>query len=37
MGSRLQNILVASAIISIMAEFTGDRFRSLVLANSPNV
>jgi hypothetical protein len=35
MGSRLQNILVASAIISIMAELQGDRFRSLVLANSP--
>jgi hypothetical protein len=35
MGSRLQNILVASAIISVMAELQGDRFRSLVLANSP--
>ncbi|MCZ8161875.1 MAG: DUF3086 domain-containing protein, partial [Microcystis sp. LE19-196.1B] len=35
MGSSLQNILVASAIISIMAELQGDRFRSLVLANSP--
>jgi Protein of unknown function (DUF3086) len=35
MGSRLQNILVASAIVSILAELQGDRFRSLVLANSP--
>ncbi|MEG3436877.1 DUF3086 domain-containing protein [Pannus brasiliensis CCIBt3594] len=35
MGSRLQNILVASAIISVLAELQGDRFRSLVLANSP--
>jgi prefoldin subunit 5 len=35
MGSRLQNILVASAAISILAELQGDRFRSLVLANSP--
>lgn len=35
MGSRLQNILVASAIIAVLAELQGDRFRSLVLANSP--
>ncbi|BAZ06987.1 DUF3086 domain-containing protein [Calothrix sp. NIES-3974] len=35
MGSRLQNILVASAIISIMNELYGDRLRVLVLANSP--
>jgi hypothetical protein len=35
MGSRLQNILVASAVMSILADLQGDRFRSLVLANSP--
>jgi hypothetical protein len=35
MGSRLQNILVASAVISLLVELQGDRFRSLVLANSP--
>jgi murein DD-endopeptidase MepM/ murein hydrolase activator NlpD len=35
MGSRLQNILVASAIISIAKQLYGDRLRTLVLANSP--
>ena len=35
MGSRLQNILVASAIISILNELYGDRICTLVLADSP--
>ena len=35
MGSRLQNILVASAGISILRDLYGDRTRALVLANSP--
>jgi molecular chaperone GrpE (heat shock protein) len=35
MGSRLQNILVASALISILRHLYGDRVRSLILANSP--
>ena len=35
MGSRLQNILVASAVISIMYALYGDRLRALVLANTP--
>ncbi len=35
MGSRLQNILVASAVVSILSELYGDRSRILVLANSP--
>lgn len=35
MGSRLQNILVASAAISILDALYGDRLRVLVLANSP--
>jgi hypothetical protein len=35
MGSRLQNILVASAVISILVELYGDRPRALVLANTP--
>jgi hypothetical protein len=35
MGSRLQNILVASAIISIVRQLYGDRLRTLVLANTP--
>ncbi len=35
MGSRLQNILVASAVISITRQLYGDRLRTLVLANSP--
>ncbi|MBW4648096.1 MAG: DUF3086 domain-containing protein [Kastovskya adunca ATA6-11-RM4] len=35
MGSRLQNILVASAIISVLRTLYGDRLRTLVLANTP--
>ncbi len=35
MGSRLQNILVASAAISILHKIYGDRIRTLVLANTP--
>jgi hypothetical protein len=35
MGSRLQNILVASAIASILKSLFGKRLRVLVLANSP--
>jgi hypothetical protein len=35
MGSRLQNILVASAVISILNEIYGDRVVTLVLADSP--
>jgi hypothetical protein len=35
MGSRLQNILVASAAISILRRLYGDRLRTLVLADSP--
>lgn len=35
MGSRLQNILVASAVISILNELYGDRVCTLVLADSP--
>ena len=35
MGSRLQNILVASAVISILNELHGDRSRFLILANTP--
>lgn len=35
MGSRLQNILVASATISILHSIYGDRLRTLVLADSP--
>jgi predicted nucleic acid-binding Zn-ribbon protein len=35
MGSRLQNILIASASISILHKLYGDRVRTLVLANSP--
>jgi hypothetical protein len=35
MGSRLQNILVASAAISILHKLYGDRLRTLVLANTP--
>lgn len=34
-GSRLQNILVASAVISILVELYGERLYTLVLANSP--
>ncbi|MGB3654207.1 MAG: DUF3086 domain-containing protein [Rivularia sp. (in: cyanobacteria)] len=35
MGSRLQNTLIASAIVSILYSLYGDRVRTLVLANSP--
>jgi hypothetical protein len=35
MGSRLQNILVASAIISVLNELYGERLRPLILGNSP--
>jgi gas vesicle protein len=35
MGSRLQNILVVSAAISILRRMYGDRVRVLVLADSP--
>jgi hypothetical protein len=35
MGSRLQNILIASAIMSCLRKIYGNRFRTLVLANSP--
>ncbi len=35
MGSRLQNILVASATISILYSLYGDRLRTLILADSP--
>lgn len=35
LGSRLQNILVASAIISVLRQLYGDRLRTLVLANTP--
>ncbi|MBW4538547.1 MAG: DUF3086 domain-containing protein [Myxacorys chilensis ATA2-1-KO14] len=35
MGSRLQNILIASATISILYNLYDDRLRALVLANTP--
>jgi Protein of unknown function (DUF3086) len=35
LGSRLQNILVASASISVLRELHGDRLYALVLADSP--
>lgn len=35
MGSRLQNILIASAIISVFHNLYGDRSRTLVLSNTP--
>ncbi len=35
MGSRLQNILIASAIISVLRTLYKQRLRCLVLANSP--
>jgi hypothetical protein len=35
MGSRLQNILIVSAAISILRKLHGDRLRTLVLADSP--
>lgn len=35
LGSRLQNILVASAVISILDDLYGDRLHALILANTP--
>ncbi|NEP78870.1 MAG: DUF3086 domain-containing protein [Okeania sp. SIO3B3] len=35
MGSRLQNILVASAIFSVLRDLYDTRVRALILANSP--
>lgn len=35
MGSRLQNVLIAAAAISILHKLYGDRLRTLVLANTP--
>jgi Protein of unknown function (DUF3086) len=35
MGSRLQNILIASAVMSVLHKIYGDRSRTLVLANTP--
>ncbi len=35
MGSRLQNILIASAVMSVLHKLYGNRLRTLVLANSP--
>jgi Protein of unknown function (DUF3086) len=35
MGSRLQNILITSTIISVLRSVYGTRVRTLVLANSP--
>jgi len=35
MGSRLQNILIASAVVSILRSLHGDRIVTLVLADSP--
>ncbi|MBW4516733.1 MAG: DUF3086 domain-containing protein [Timaviella obliquedivisa GSE-PSE-MK23-08B] len=35
LGSRLQNILVASAVISVLRDLYGDRVRVLVLGDSP--
>lgn len=35
MGSRLQNILVASAVISVLRTLYGDRLHTLLLANTP--
>ncbi|MBD2459939.1 DUF3086 domain-containing protein [Oscillatoria sp. FACHB-1407] len=35
MGSRLQNILIASAVISVLRDLYGDRARTLILADSP--
>lgn len=35
MGSRLQNILVGSSVISVLRQIYGGRLRTLVLANSP--
>lgn len=35
MGSRLQNILISSTVISVLRTLYGGRLRTLVLANSP--
>ncbi|MDZ7956938.1 MAG: DUF3086 domain-containing protein [Aulosira sp. DedQUE10] len=35
MGSRLQNILISSAVISILNSLYGDRVRALILSNTP--
>ena len=35
MGSRLQNILISSAVISVLYSVHGDPLRALVLANTP--
>jgi len=35
MGSRLQNILIASATVSVLRNLYGNRLRTLVLANTP--
>jgi hypothetical protein len=35
MGSRLQNILISSAVISVLSELHGDRLRALIIANTP--
>lgn len=35
LGSRLQNILIASAVISVLRAMYGDRVRTLVLASTP--
>ncbi|HEY9652802.1 MAG TPA: DUF3086 domain-containing protein [Coleofasciculaceae cyanobacterium] len=35
MGSRLQNILVASAVISVLRTLYSDRLRPLIIANTP--
>ena len=35
MGSRLQNILIAAAAVSVLNELYGERLRPLILGNSP--
>jgi hypothetical protein len=35
MGSRLQNILIASAVISVLRTLYGDRLRTLIIGNTP--
>lgn len=35
MGSRLQNVLIASATISVLRTIYGDRLRTLIIANTP--
>jgi hypothetical protein len=34
-GGRLQNVVIAAAVISVLHELHGDRVRTLILANSP--